>query len=95
MENKIKEFFKRYDFSQVESDDNSLMIFHYVEDDYVWKVKIGIKDNDIKYIEFIEDGWINRPMEFPEDFEKFYCIVDDWIWDMGLHPDDERREFYV
>ena len=95
MENKLKEFFKRYDFSQVESDDNSLMVFHYVEDDYVWKVKVGIKDNDIKFVEFIEDGWINRPTEFPKNFDEFYHIVDDWIWDMGIHPDDERREFYV
>lgn len=31
---------------------------------------------------------------FPEDFEKFYCIVDDWILDMGIHPDDERRDIY-
>ena len=95
MENNIKRFFKHRSFSQVESNDDSYMNFRYVENDYKWEVGVSVKDNEIKYVEFIEDGWVNRPAEYPKDFEEFYRIVDDWIWDMGIHPDDERREFYV
>lgn len=66
MKNEIKRFFKHRGFSQVERESNDeRMTFHHVEDDYVWKVEVGVKDNEIKYVEFIEDGWNNRPMEFP------------------------------
>lgn len=95
MKNKIKRFFRHHDFSQAESNDDSHMNFRHVEDDYKWEVEVGVKDNEIKYVKFIDDGWINQPVVYPDNFDEFYHIVDDWIWDMGIHPNDERRDCYA
>lgn len=92
MKNKIKELFNRYGFSQVENNDDSHLNFRYVEDDYKWEVEVGVKGDEIRYVKFIDDGWINQPSVYPDSFEEFARIVDDWIWDMGIHPNDERRD---